>query len=568
MSDQKPVERPPKTNLQVLLGVAALIALSLWALPIDLSAISSWAALQASFARLGEYFAAFAAPDLSADMLSRCGNLAMDTVTVALLGTAIGLVLAYPLAIGACRAIVIADGPSSRWAQLFARTILESSRLLLDALRGVPDFMWAILIANLIGPSPITGALAIAVSVAGIFGKVLSEQWDNVNADNYLALKSTGASRLQVFGYGIQPLGARTTMSFVLMRTECAIRNASVIGVVGGGGLGAGLWDEYTDGNWRGVATILLTLLAVTASADLVANLIRRRLRIDPNHPSAAQNLSKEATSRRRKQVLGGVALTLVGCVVWLREPLNQALAELSRIEWDFVRPYTLGLFQPTLDGEVWLAVLRESTVPLAIGVLATVGGGILAALLVYPASIAFQLDSERFTGEHVRPLTRAMRLMTMTAARMIALLLRGVPEVGWLIVLMVFFGSGVTPCIIAVCLHTAGVLHRVFTESLDDVPYQRLERIGAGRLATFGYGALPSAWPSWRTYAFFQFEVNMRIGVALGVVGAGGLGLYFRNNLAYREHSTAAAFLWGMVLLTVAVDRLSRYLQLKRNRC
>jgi phosphonate transport system permease protein len=357
-------------------------------------------------------------------------------------------------------------------------------------------------------------------------------------------------------------------MSFILMRTECAIRNASVIGVVGGGGLGVGLWDEYTDGNWPGVATVLLTLLAVTASADLAANFVRRRLRIDPNHPSSTRALDRKATARRRSQILGGVAVVLLGCLWWLREPMGTALDELSRIEWSFVRPYTLGLFQPTLSAATWLTVLRESVVPLAIGVLATVGGALLAALLVYPASIAFQIDSSRFTGERVSPLTRGARIATVMLARAIALVMRGIPEVGWLVVLIVFFGSGVTPCIIAIVLHTAGVLHRVFTESLDDVPYQRLERIGAGRFATYAYGALPSAWANWRTYVFFQFEVNMRIGVALGVVGAGGLGLYFKNNLAWREHGTAAAFLWGMILLTVAVDRLSRYLQLKRNRC
>ncbi|MDA7936600.1 ABC transporter permease, partial [bacterium] len=70
------------------------------------------------------------------------------------------------------------------------------------------------------------------------------------------------------------------------------------------------------------------------------------------------------------------------------------------------------------------------------------------------------------------------------------------------------------------------------------------------------------------RTYGFFQFEVNMRIGIALGIVGVGGLGLSFRNHLEFRQHEEAAAFLWGMILLTIAVDRLSRWLQLSRNRC
>lgn len=559
---------PPPTTKRVLLIVLALVALSIWALPIDLSAISSWTELQKSFGRLSDYLAAFTAPDLSSTMLSRCGELAIDTIAVALLGTAIGLVLAYPLAIGACRSVLLADQPCTGWARWSLRLVLEGCRLLLDALRGVPDFMWAVLIANITGPSPVTGVLAIAISVAGIFGKVLSEQWDNVDSTRYLALRSTGASRLQVFLYGVQPLGARTMMSFVLMRTECAIRNASVIGVVGGGGLGAGLWDEYTDGNWPGVATVLITLLAVTASADLAANLVRRRLRIDPNHPTATRALDRAATGRRRLQILGGIAVVLAACIWWLSTPIANALSELNRIEWSFVEPYTLGLFQPTLDGGTWLTVLSESVVPLAIGVLSTVGGTLLAMLLVYPASIAFQLDSARFTGERVTPVQRALRLTSLIVARGIALVMRGIPEVGWLVVLIVFFGYGVTPCILAVVLHTAGVLHRVFTESLDDVPYQRLERIGAGRFGTYAYGALPSAWANWRTYAFFQFEVNMRIGVALGVVGAGGLGLFFRNNLAWREHSTAAAFLWGMILLTIAVDRLSRHLQLKRNRC
>ena len=75
----------------------------------------------------------------------------------------------------------------------------------------------------------------------------------------------------------------------------------------------------------------------------------------------------------------------------------------------------------------------------------------LLAALLVYPASIAFQLDSARFTGERASPLCRALRFASMIFFRATALVMRGIPEVGWLVVLVVFFGSGVTPCIIAI---------------------------------------------------------------------------------------------------------------------
>jgi phosphonate transport system permease protein len=546
----------------------ALVALSVWVLPLDLTAVASWPDFQAACTRLWGFASAFAMPDLSQPMLVRCASLAMETVAVALLGVAIGLTLAYPLAIAACRAVVIAAGPTPLVRRWLARLLLEIARIVLDVMRGVPDFVWAVLLANVTGVSPVTGLLAIAISVAGIFGKVLSEQWDNVDGTRYVALRSSGASRLQVFFYGLQPLGARTTLSFVLMRTECAIRNASVIGVVGGGGLGAGLWIEYNDLNWRGVATILLTLLLVTASADLLANFVRRRLRIDANHPRAPIAVPKRLASRRRVQVLAGVAMVLLGCVWWLWGPLQIARQELGRIDWPYVEQYTFGLFWPSWSVATWSAVLRESVVPLAIGVLATLGGGVLAAILVYPASLAMQLDSARFTGERVTPVVRVVRLVSLVLARAIALVMRGIPEVAWLVMLAVFFRSGVTPCVLAIALHTAGVLHRVFTEAVDDVPYGQLERVRGSRPVVFWYGALPRIWANWRTYGFFQFEVNMRIGIALGMVGAGGLGLFFKNNLEWRQHADAAAFLWGMIVLTVLVDRLSRWLQLTRNRC
>ena len=558
----------PTIASRVIGLMVVMIGLSLWVLPIDLSSVTSFDGFLSACDRFAEFTSAFTSPDFTAGMLQRCALLAIETVAVALLGIAIGLALAYPLAIAACRAVVIAVGPLPWWKRWIARFVLESARFVLDVLRGVPDFVWAVLLLNITGVNPVTGLLAIALSVAGIFGKVLSEYWDSIDGGRYVALRSTGASSLQVFLYGLQPLGVRTTLSFVLMRTECAIRNASVIGVVAGGGLGAGLWDEYIDRNWSGVATVLLTLLLVTASADLLANLVRRRLREDTNQPSTPRLLARGRAARRRLQVFAGIAVVLLGSLFWLREPLTTTWQEVGVIDWAYVEQYTVGLFVPSWSMDTWWQVVCGAAVPIAIGILATIGGGLLASMLVYPASISMQLASERFTGERVILLSRVVRMTSVVLARSVALVMRGIPEVAWLVMLAVFFRSGVTPCIVAVALHTAGVLHRVFTESVDDVNYRQLERVGAGRSRTFLYGALPRVWATWRTYGFFQFEVNMRIGIALGIVGVGGLGLSFRNHLEFRQHEEAAAFLWGMILLTIAVDRLSRWLQLSRNRC
>ncbi|MBL9076514.1 MAG: ABC transporter permease subunit [Planctomycetes bacterium] len=561
--------RRPRRFRRGLFVFAALLLGSVLALDWNLDAVTSWSGFRAALERLSGYLGGFAAPDLSTAMLARCGTLALETVSVALLGTALGLALAIPLALGSARCVVLGDGRAGGLAAVPARLLLEACRLALDAMRGVPDFLWAVLLANITGVNAVTGMLAIGIHVAGILGKVLGEQWDNVDPARYEALRSTGAGRLQVFAYGVQPLAARALLSFVLMRTECAVRNASVIGVVGGGGLGAALWDEYSDGNWARMATVLLSLLAVTTVTDLGANLLRRQLRVDPNHPRIVRPPDRRTALRRRGFGLAVVAAVLAGALAATWPAIERAYGELARVEWAFVREFAAGLAVPDLSPATLRSVLGHCLVPLALGVTATALAAASAALLAFPGSVAFQLEAARFTGERLAPLARARRAALVVATRFTALVLRGIPEVAWVVLLAVFFRQGITPCVVAVALHGTGVLQRVFTETIDDLPYRTLEHgHGPARAQLFAWAAVPRALPDWRTYTFFQFEVNVRIGITLGLVGAGGLGDRFDSNLKFREFAVASTYLCAMVLLTVAIDRTSRWLQLRRQRC
>lgn len=560
--------RVARLGLLVLLLLLAGAAATLdW----NLEAVTSLAELRLAGERLSGFLAAFGAPDLSPGMLSRVSALAWETLAVALLGVAGGLLLAWPLAVGAARCVVLGDDPHRGAGLWLRRGLLQCCRLLLDVLRGVPDFVWAIVIANFTGPNAVTGAFAIGISVAGILGKVISEQWDHVPPERYQFLRSTGASRLQVFLHGIQPLSARGLLSFILMRTECAVRNASVIGVVGGGGLGAALWDEYTavdrDAGLARMVTVLLAMLLLTAATDLVANFLRYQLRVDPNHPRAPRALDVRASTLRR--ALGGLAV--LGLLAASAASLQDAWARAFERppEWGFIAHYVGSLAVPDVSVDALAAALRESRVPLAVALLATVAATLLAAAAAFPASLAFQVDAHRFTGERLGPLHRTLRWTSVVASRGLGLLLRGIPEVAWVTVLGVFFRQGITPCVVAVVLHSAGVLLRVFTETVDNVPYRTLEHVaGTCRPQVFLYGALPTVWPDWKTYAFFQFEVNVRIGVVLGWVGAGGLGEAFDNHRQWHELHKAGTFLWAMVLLTVVIDRISRRMLLRRLKC
>ena len=200
---------------------------------------------------------------------------------------------------------------------------------------------------------------------------------------------------------------------------------------------------------------------------------------------------------------------------------------------------------------------------PLALAVLATTAACALAACMAWSGSTTFQLHSHRFLPEQAGTWRRLRRGALVGVTRLGAAVLRGVPEVAWVWMLSLIFRTGVEAAVGAMLLHSAGVLARVFTETVDNVPYQQLERTGAPRRsAAFVYGALPRSRAEWRSYALFQFESNVRAGVVLGIVGVGGIGYLFNSSIDARRMGEASTFLLTIVLLTVAIDRISRRLQ------
>lgn len=591
-------EGRPRSTATAGTAIAVAIVLSCALLDWDFSALTDPALREQAFSRLYAFLNAFDAPNLSAEYLHDAMQLSWQTLAVAALGTLLGAVFGYMLALLASERFVLGSlpRPTVRDSGLLAATgywlhrgFVEAARLWLDVLRGVPDFAWAIMILAIPGPGAVTGIAAIAVSVSGILGKIYSEQWDNVDPRRFEMLTANGSGRLMTFAYAVQPMALPSMLSFTLMRGECAVRNASVIGVVGGGGLGAQMFDEFNFGNYDNVVTLLLATLVLTASVDIASNIIRSRLRSDPNHPRAARDLSVRSVNLRRLGVLMSLVVGVILCWSYLggtfggpyeeRPPLEKARLELERIEWDLIAADFKRLLQPELLwwrsnelGEQQPGALQQavqgSAVPLALGVLGTLGGIVLAMLLCFPGSVGLNPESDRYTGEAVSPLRRAGLWVLVVCARGLALVQRAVPEVAWLWVFATFFLIGVIPAILAMAVHSAGVLARVFIERVDNIPYRQFEQTYTGsRPVLFAYVAAPIARNDWMTYSFFQFESNVRAGVMLGIIGVGGLGDSFDTSFNFMALERASTFLIAMVLLTTAIDRTSRALKISRVR-
>lgn len=621
----------------------ALLALSLALLAACFSVEWDWAALtdpqqrEQAAARIGAWLVAFLRPDLSTEFLLHAWDLTLQTLAAAVLGTTIAVLLAWPLAMGSSRAVCV-GGESGRtstgiWRHFPLRSppalLCAACRLLQDILRAVPDFVWAVILVAMIGLGPLTGALALALNITGILAKVYSELWDGVEPTRYAQVKSQGGGRIASFLYGIRPLASRNVLSFTLMRAECAIRNAAVIGAVGGGGLGAEIWYQIRFGAWDKVSTLILFTLLLTLTADLASNHVRQALRGDsktpgrtPPTPAAAGGITRPPLHAWYAVMF--VTTLLIGSLWFMgwgnkagengqaRNHLAPAAELITGKAWDNLS-FFRRLLSPELDlaaiglgdpeaiakrqsagtavdlfavhkpsdfwradtWSAWLAELRKwfvwrviesAAVPLSIAVVGTMLGVAATLLLTYPHSTTFQWLSERFTGETPSPWRRAWRGAQLVAARAVAVISRGIPEVMWAFLFIAFFGPGLVAGTLAIAVHTLGVLTRVFGEALDNQPLRRFEpTCGASRLITYSTVAVPLAWRDWMTYAFFQFESNVRAAVVLGLIGVGGLGFQFNFNFEWFRFERAGTYLIVMILLTVIIDRSSRLLQISR---
>ena len=136
--------------------------------------------------------------------------------------------------------------------------------------------------------------------------------------------------------------------------------------------------------------------------------------------------------------------------------------------------------------------------------------------------------------------------------------LLRSVPELVWATITVLAVGLGPFAGALALALHTAGVLGRLYAEALQNTPAapaRALRLAGSSRLLAFCYGTLPAAAPQLLAYTLYRWEMNIRMAAILGFVGAGGLGQLLYVELSLFHYAQASTVIIAMLLLSMAVD-------------
>ena len=190
----------------------------------------------------------------------------METFHIATLGTIFSMVFALPLSILAAHNIT-----PSKSLNLFAKTMLVASR-------SVNSLVWALLFVAVFGPGPVAGTAAIACRSVGFVGKLLGEALEEVHFGAIEALKAAGATQTSQILYGYWPAVKPAFWSIMLLRWDINVRESSVLGLVGAGGLGMAMNAAIDLFQWDRVSVILLTIFAVVVVGEVVVTYFRRKL--------------------------------------------------------------------------------------------------------------------------------------------------------------------------------------------------------------------------------------------------------------------------------------------------
>jgi phosphonate transport system permease protein len=190
-----------------------------------------------------------------------------ETILMAFLGTMTAAIVALPLSFLAARNFNPL-GP-----------LRFAARRVFDFIRGVDGLIWTIILSRAFGPGPMTGAIAIALTDTGTFGKTFSETLENIDEKQVEGIQSTGANSLQRARFGVIPQITPVFLSQVLYYLESNTRSATVIGAIVGGGIGLLLTQAIiTQKDWEEVAYYMVLIVLMVMLMDSLSGWLRRKL--------------------------------------------------------------------------------------------------------------------------------------------------------------------------------------------------------------------------------------------------------------------------------------------------
>jgi phosphonate transport system permease protein len=243
-----------------LLGVPVALAILYWS---AVGAEFDFAKLGEGAANMTEFLARLFPP--SWDKLDVIVDQLVETLQMAVVGTVLGAVLSLLMAFAASSNI------APRW-------IYYPARWTMNVIRSLPDLVFALMFVSAVGLGPFAGILAMTVGSVGSIGKVFAEAMESVDTGPVTAMQAVGASRRQVVQYGILPQAGPLLVSYSLLLFEGNVRGATILGMVGAGGIGLELTTAMKMYDYGHLSAIVICVIVLVTAIDQASAVIRRKI--------------------------------------------------------------------------------------------------------------------------------------------------------------------------------------------------------------------------------------------------------------------------------------------------
>lgn len=242
------------------LGAVLAVVLVAWSMA---GADFDFAKLGEGAANMGEFLSRLFPPTW--DELPTILELLVETLQMAIVGTVLGALLSLVCAFGA------ASNIAPRW-------LYYPVRWAMNVIRSLPDLVFALMFVSAVGLGPFAGILAMTVGAIGSMGKIFAEAMESVDRGPITAMEAVGASRRQVVQYGVLPQAAPLLTSYTLLMFESNVRGATILGMVGAGGIGLELTTAMRMYDYGHLSAMVICIIVLVTIIDQVSAVVRRKI--------------------------------------------------------------------------------------------------------------------------------------------------------------------------------------------------------------------------------------------------------------------------------------------------
>jgi phosphonate transport system permease protein len=232
--------------------------------------------------RLTDFVRHMLPPDLSWVFVGSLGTALLQTIAISLMGTLIGVALAVVLAAPATSTLTLMRSDSPGRHRVIDRVLrwflFWSARLALNILRSIPELVWVLICILAVGIGPFAGTIALGLHTGGVLGKLYAETMEEVPFRPVEALRSLGARPIQLLLWAIWPQARPRLSSYTVLRWETNLRASTILGLVGGGGLGQAIYNNVQLGFYTRLSTLILLIYALVLASDWIGERLRLRV--------------------------------------------------------------------------------------------------------------------------------------------------------------------------------------------------------------------------------------------------------------------------------------------------